>query len=54
MLDVKRYSEDFQLKCWATYYNVYEFIIKHGELLALDTYPTPVVNYFKNWIDSRK
>ena len=49
MLDVKRYSEDFQLKCWATYYNVYEFIIKHGELLALDTYPTPVVNYFKKF-----
>ena len=53
MLDLSKYSEEFQIKCWATYYNVYKFIVENGELLAFDTYPTPVVNYFKNWIDSR-
>ena len=54
MLDLSKYSEEFQIKCWAMYYNVYKFIVENGELLAFDTYPTPVVNYFKTWIDSRK
>ena len=50
MLDTKKYPTQFQLTCWATYYNVYKFIINNGELLALDTYPAPIVKYFSNWI----
>jgi hypothetical protein len=50
MLDNKKYPTKFQLACWATYYNVYKFIINNGELLALDMYPAPVVKYFSNWI----
>ena len=54
MINLQIYSESFQLKCWSCYYNVYEFIVANGELVALETYPSPIVNYFKNWIDSRK
>jgi hypothetical protein len=50
MLDTKKYPTQFQLACWATYYNVYKFIINNGELLALDMYPAPIVKYFGNWI----
>ncbi len=50
MLDIKKYPTQFQLTCWATYYNVYKFIINNGELLALDTYPAPIVKYFSKWI----
>ena len=50
MLDTKKYPTQFQLTCWATYYNVYKFIINNGELLALDTYPAPIVKYFSKWI----
>lgn len=50
MLDTEKYPRKFQLTCWAAYYNVYKFIVNNGELLALDTYPAPIVKYFSNWI----
>ncbi len=54
MKNLQEYSKNFREKCWAMNYHVYTFLVANGELLALDTYPAPIVNYFKNWIDSRK
>ena len=47
-------EKQFEIKCWAVFYNVYKFIAENGELLAFENYPTPVVNYFSNWIKNNK
>lgn len=54
MLELSKYSREFQIKCWATCYNVYEFLAKNGELLAYENYPAPIVNYFASWIKKNK
>ena len=54
MKNFQEYSQKFKEKCWAMNYHVYAFLIANGEVLAFETYPAPVVNFFKNWINARK
>jgi hypothetical protein len=54
MKNLQMYSQKFKEKCWAMNYHVYEFIIANGEMLAFETYPAPIVNFFINVISARK
>ena len=49
MLKSTKYTEDFQIKAWATRYHVYEYIQKHGKLKALQVFPFSLVEYFEEW-----
>jgi hypothetical protein len=47
-------KKQFEIMCWALYFNVYEFIAKNGELLAYENYPQPIVDCFVKWINKNK
>ena len=47
-------QKQFETKCWALFYNVYKFIGNNGALLAFETYPAPIVEYFVKWIETHK
>jgi len=51
---LKKINTNFQLRCWATCYHVYTFILKNGELMAYENYPQAIVTYFVKWIDNNK
>ena len=45
----KTYSEQFQIKVWATYYHVYDYLVKNGRRESKKIFPKPIVEYFVEW-----
>ena len=49
MLQSDKYTQEFQIKAWATRYHIYSYIKEHGKLKALQVFPFPLVEYFAEW-----
>jgi hypothetical protein len=49
LLNNNKYGEKFQIKMWATYYHVYDYLVKNGRRESKKIFPKPIVEYFVNW-----
>ena len=49
MLQTDKYTQEFQIKAWATTYHVYEYTKRYGKLKALQVFPFSLVEYFAEW-----